>query len=173
MYREKPNNTALKATAGIVVILAVVVLTILSEMSESNRQQAIASQPAVVTAPSAPSSTETTPAPNQADTGTSAAATGPKDGTYVVTTQYYVPSGYENVKVTVTIRGEVITDSGVVGSEKDRESRAFQRDFTSGYKSKVVGKKISELKLSTVAGASLTTQAFNDALVDIQKQAKA
>jgi uncharacterized protein with FMN-binding domain len=95
-----------------------------------------------------------------------------KDGTYSAASDYFVPPGNENIEVTVTLASQVITDISVKNSENDRQSADFQDEFTAGYKSKVVGQKLRGFKLSSVAGASDTTRAFNDALDQIASKAQ-
>jgi K+/H+ antiporter YhaU regulatory subunit KhtT len=73
----------------------------------------------------------------------------------------------------LTIAGNIVTDSSLQQTATEREDEQYQGAFESEYKSNVVGKKISELSLSRVAGASLTNDGFNSALADIENQAKA
>jgi uncharacterized protein with FMN-binding domain len=114
-------------------------------------------------------STDTT----SSDTSTTASTDGLKDGTYSATASYFVPPGQESIKVSLTLSGGTITDVSVVNSENDHDSAEFQADFTDGYKTKVVGQKISGLQISSVAGASDTTDGFNEALSQIQSEAQA
>ncbi|MDB5160541.1 MAG: hypothetical protein JWO99_804 [Candidatus Saccharibacteria bacterium] len=168
MYPEKPSNMALKVTSGIVVIIAVVLVTIASAVSANEKKQQTATTANQTTSASIGATTSTTTTPS-----TSASSTTYKDGTYTASNQYYVPHGYEDIKVTLTVKSGVVADSTVVNSENDRESQIFQEDFASAYKSYVVGKNIDGLNLSSVAGASDTTNGFNSAVNDIQNQAKA
>jgi uncharacterized protein with FMN-binding domain len=169
MYPEKPTNTALKVTSGVAVIIAVVLVTIASAVSANDKKQQTATTANQTT--SASISATTTPATST--TTTPSTSTSYKDGTYTASNQYYVPHGYEDIKVTLTVKSGVVTSSTVVNSENDRESQIFQEDFASMYKSYVVGKNIDGLNLSSVAGASDTTSGFNSAVNDIQNQAKA
>lgn len=96
-----------------------------------------------------------------------------KDGSYAFTSQYFVPHGSEAIQVDVTLQSGVISDVSVQNSENDFDSARYQEDFASVYKSYVVGKKLSGLQLSIIAGASDTTQAFINALSHIAAQAQA
>jgi uncharacterized protein with FMN-binding domain len=96
-----------------------------------------------------------------------------KDGTFSATSTYRVPHGSESIRVTLTLRGGVVTNSTVQNSENDRESASYQEDFASQYQSGVVGQKISDLNLDSVAGASDTTSGFNEAVAQIAQQAQA
>lgn len=96
-----------------------------------------------------------------------------KDGTYQATSNYIVPSGKESIKLTLTVKSGVVTDSSIVNSESNFQSAQFQLDFVDAYKQYVVGKKVNEIKLDYVAGASETTLGFNQALSRIAQQAQA
>ena len=163
MYPAPPNNSKQKAVASFIVILAVVLVTVGVNAYNAHQKPTTATAP-TSTQPSTDSSASTT-----ADTGSTSSF---KDGTYTADSQYYVPQGYEDIKVTLTIKNGVVTDSQIVNSEGDRDSQAYQEAFASLYKSNVVGKSISGLQLSYIAGASDTTQAFNDALNQIRNEAQ-
>jgi hypothetical protein len=96
-----------------------------------------------------------------------------KNGTYSATGSYDSPGGEEHVRVTLTLSSNVITTANVQSGANDPTAQTYQDSFISGYKSQVVGKKISTIKLSNVSGSSLTSQGFNDALNQIENQAKA
>lgn len=92
---------------------------------------------------------------------------------YSATTNYSVPEGHTDaIKVTVVVDSNGIIESvTATHNASNRESREYQQRFDSGYKSQVVGKKIQDLgSLSRVSGASLTTNAFNDAMKKIKAQ---
>jgi hypothetical protein len=95
------------------------------------------------------------------------------DGLYSASSNYYVPHGNESIQVSITLKDGVISNASIRNSESDRESAQYQEDFASVFKSYVVGKKISSLKLGVVAGASDTTQGFNNALSQIALKAQA
>ena len=96
-----------------------------------------------------------------------------KNGTYEATGSYSTPGGRESIDLTVTLADGVITNTTVSGSGLTSDSREHQAEFASGYKSLVVGKNIDEVSLSRVAGSSLTSNGFNDALEQIKTDAKA
>ncbi len=96
-----------------------------------------------------------------------------KDGTYTADGSYNTPTSTEVISVTLTIKNDVITDSSITNNPQARESQQYQSKFISGYKSLVVGKKISEVNLGRVSGSSLTPIGFNTALAKIKSQAKA
>lgn len=95
-----------------------------------------------------------------------------KDGTYSASSSYYVPHGQESIQVTLTLKNGVVTDSSVTNSETNYESASYQEGFAQEYKSYVIGKNIKDVQLSYVAGASDTTNGFNDAVNSIMSQAQ-
>lgn len=96
-----------------------------------------------------------------------------KDGTYSATGTYMSPGGNENLPVTLVVKGDVVTDATVTVGATKNESVNWQKAFIFGYKTQVIGKKISEISLSKVSGSSLTPKGFMDALAKIETQAKA
>ena len=96
-----------------------------------------------------------------------------KDGTYSATGSYMSPGGEEQIKVTLTLANDVITDATVTSLAYDRTSQRYQKMFISGYKQYVIGKDISAVNLTYVSGSSLTPAGFDSALQNIESQAKA
>lgn len=95
------------------------------------------------------------------------------DGEYDATGSYQTPGGSERIGVKVTVKDGVVTDADLTEMGTTGEAKEYQSRFASGYRSEVVGKKVSEIKLDRVAGSSLTSSGFNDAINDIAKQAQA
>ena len=77
------------------------------------------------------------------------------------------------MSVSLTLTDDVITNAQVASGSGDRTSLQYQGVFISAYKQYVVGKKIADLQLSVISGASLTTTGFNTALARIKSQAAA
>ena len=96
-----------------------------------------------------------------------------KDGSYSATGSYLSPGGRESVELTVTIKDGVITDTSITTDAASNDARRYQKLFADNYKEFVVGKKVNGLSLSRVAGSSLTSNGFNDALDEIRDEAKA
>jgi len=117
--------------------------------------------------------TETTTPVSNTDTDSDAVASSYKDGTYSATGSYSSPGGRESIKLTVTIKDGIITSTSLDEKASNGEAKEYQDDFDSGYKTLVVGKNIDEVSLSRVAGSSLTSNGFNDALDEIKSDAKA
>ncbi|MEV7637623.1 FMN-binding protein [Pseudarthrobacter enclensis] len=130
----------------------------------------------------APSAAEDGPAP--ADTGT--AATTPaggetalagsgsnyKDGTYSADGNYVSPNGNETVGVQLTLASGTVTDVRITEHPSNPNTRKFQGEFAGGIAAQVVGRNIDELKVSKVAGSSLTSGGFNQAVEKIKSEAR-
>lgn len=125
------------------------------------------------------STAETTQAEDGADTEqttdvvSDATTSDYKDGIYEATGSYSSPGGRESIELTVTIKDGIITSTSIVTNAKSGDSRVYQTAFAGGYKDLVVGKSVDSVSLSRVAGSSLTSNGFNDALDEIKADAKA
>lgn len=95
------------------------------------------------------------------------------DGTYKATSSYRTPESTEAIDVSITVAHNIITDVSIDQVARKRDSEFYQEQFAANYKSEVVGKNINEVNLSRVAGSSLTSSGFNDALDVIKQDAKA
>ena len=97
-----------------------------------------------------------------------------KDGNYTVTTSYTAPSRTtHDVTTTLKIVNDVVTEARVnFGGEEAETSSQYQSRFSQNYQSEVVGKKLDSISLTRVGGASLTTGAFNKALVQVKAEAR-
>ncbi len=94
-----------------------------------------------------------------------------KDGAYTADGTYMTPEGEEKITVTLTLKGNAITEVNTTSNPVHHESRQYQTFFQNNYKKLVVGKKIDEVNLSRVSGSSLTPIGFNAALNAIKQQA--
>jgi uncharacterized protein with FMN-binding domain len=130
----------------------------------------------------APSATQSTPATSAGGTSSSApAATSSslatsgstyKDGTYSADGTYVSPNGTETVGVELTLASGKVTAVEITQHPSNPNTRKFQGEFAGGIAAQVVGKSIDELKVSKVAGSSLTSGGFNDAVEKIKSEAK-
>jgi uncharacterized protein with FMN-binding domain len=157
---EQPNKLH-PAIAALVVIFLVSISTAavaLLNSNDANHPQELASTP---TLNSSSSSNNTTTSPTNTL----------KDGEYTADATYATPGGNESVGVTLTLKDGIIADINLMQHATGGETAEYQSRFASGYKQLVVGKKINTVTLSRVAGSSLTSNGFNDALEQIQKDA--
>ena len=95
------------------------------------------------------------------------------DGTYTADGSYQTPETVESVSVTLTIADGVVKDVKVTGDPKARETEQYQGQFIKGISDEVVGKSLDDLKVDRVAGSSLTSGGFNEAVASIKEQAAA
>ena len=118
----------------------------------------------------------TTDTAENTDTGqsTGTGSTGSyADGTYTADGSYATPESVETISVTVTLQDDVITAVEVTGDPQKRESEQYQGEFIGGIADVVVGEDIDEINVSRVAGSSLTSGGFNDAIETIKAEAAA
>ncbi|MDP5228408.1 MULTISPECIES: hypothetical protein [Arthrobacter] len=95
-----------------------------------------------------------------------------KDGTYSADGHYVSPNGDETVGVTLTLASGKVTDVQITTHPSSANTQLFQNRFAGGIKDLVVGKSIDELGgITRVAGSSLTSGGFEDAVAAIKKRA--
>ena len=95
------------------------------------------------------------------------------DGTYTADGSYSTPESVETISVTVTLESDVITEVEVSGDPQKAESEQYQGQFIGGISDAVVGQDIDEISVSRVAGSSLTSGGFNQAIDAIKAEAAA
>ncbi|HAS32797.1 MAG TPA: hypothetical protein DCS84_10935 [Microbacterium sp.] len=105
--------------------------------------------------------------------GSSGSAAPYTDGTYTAEGSYATPESVEVVTVTVTLEDDVITAVEVVGDPTNAESERYQSEFIGGIAAEVVGKDIDDVSVTRVAGSSLTSGGFTQALDQIKADAAA
>lgn len=126
----------------------------------------------------APAGTGSPTTPGTADQGGGAPAPtgGPyADGQYSVTESYGIVDGVieeDSIDVTLTLRGGLITQVSVTGSGLTDTSRDFIADFAEEIDGVVVGRSVEDAHVTALAGASKTSEAFNDAVDAIAEQAR-
>jgi uncharacterized protein with FMN-binding domain len=125
-----------------------------------------AQQPA---AQETPSSTSETSAPGSSALASSGA--GYKDGTYSADGNYTSPNGTETVGVQLTLANGTVSAVEITEHPSNPNTRKFQGEFAGGIADQVVGKSLDEISVSKVAGSSLTSGGFNQAVEEIKAQA--
>lgn len=93
------------------------------------------------------------------------------DGTYTADGAYQTPETLEEISVSLTLEGGIVTEVTVTGDPQARETEQYQGEFIDGIAEEVVGIAIDDLDVSRVAGSSLTSGGFNSAVEDIKSQA--
>ncbi len=94
-----------------------------------------------------------------------------EDGTYTAEGSYQTPETVETVSVTLTLEDSVVTEVEMSGDPQAPETERFQGQFIDGIADEVVGKHLDELDVDRVAGSSLTSGGFNQAVDAIKEQA--
>lgn len=155
---------AKKPNAAIVALIVIVLIGAVAGGAfyvVNNKDTTTGSQQEVITPPS--------DTPSQ---GSDAVAETFKDGVYTATGSYLSPGGEESVGVEITLKNDVITSATVSPHAASSTSTQYQGEFVANFKPLVIGKDISEVRLSRVAGSSLTSGGFNEALEQIKSEAK-
>ncbi|HYP73842.1 MAG TPA: hypothetical protein VEP72_07085 [Microbacterium sp.] len=120
-----------------------------------------------------PSATATADAGSTATTEPAASDSVYTDGTYTAEGSYQTPESVETISVTVTLEDDVVTAVEVTGNPTKRESEQYQGQFIGGISDEVVGKSLDDISVSRVAGSSLTSGGFNQAIDQIKLDATA
>ena len=120
----------------------------------------------------APGQASSPQAPSAAPSAAAGAATY-KDGTYSADGNYVSPNGNETVGVELTLAGGAVTGVKITPHPTNPNTRKFQGEFAGGIQSQIVGKKLDDIKVSKVAGSSLTSGGFNQAVEKIKSEAGA
>jgi uncharacterized protein with FMN-binding domain len=110
-----------------------------------------------------------TTAPDATDTTTTTGSY--TDGDYSESAEYQSPNGTEEITVDVTLADGVITAVTVTGDGDNPNSKLYQSKFAGGIADVVVGKSIDDISVDKVAGSSLTSAGFNDAIDAIKADA--
>lgn len=92
-----------------------------------------------------------------------------KDGEYVAEGIY--AKGKNSINVKLTLSDDTISNVEVTPMATNRMSLGLQKKFAVAVPEVAEGKLINEVHLDRLAGSSLTTQGFNDALEKIKAEA--
>jgi len=168
---KKINTSGLLGIGSGIAVLFSTVVFMLSKAGSSEAKPVIATP--TPTATQQLENQSTTTALPSTITPTTTNTSNLKNGTYTSTVSYNVPHGStDSITVTATIANGVITDVKNAHYAADRESQSYQNWFELEYKPLVIGKTPTNVLLSRIGGASLTTNAFNRAISNIQVKAK-
>ncbi len=87
------------------------------------------------------------------------------------TAKYTTPARItHDIGVTLTLEGDMVKDVVVNFDNGKGPANDYQKRFESSYRTEVIGKKLSEVSLARVGGASLTSGGFNEAVAAIKSQ---
>jgi uncharacterized protein with FMN-binding domain len=93
------------------------------------------------------------------------------DGTFEAAGAYQSPNGSENITVIVSLKDDIVTDVEIVTNPANPTTANYQGQFSEGIGALVVGEDIDFLDVTVVAGSSLTSQGFREALSVIKADA--
>lgn len=94
------------------------------------------------------------------------------DGLYTGNGTYTSPNGRENIVVFLTLAGGIVTEVTVTPGANNPTVAFYQGEFVGGIAAEVVGKHIDELDVTRVAGSSLTSGGFREAVAQIRDDAR-
>lgn len=181
---NKSHSSATPKIVGATLLVAIVSIAVYTLLLAPNNTESSAvaletanssqsSQNSSTTSKSTIETTQTTTTPSNTSSSSTSSnqTTVYRDGTYTASKVYNVPHAQNTIDVTITVEGEIVTAISVNDDYTDHESAEYISSFESAIKSKVVGKKLADISLSRVGGASLTTSAFSSALGIVKSDA--
>jgi len=96
------------------------------------------------------------------------------DGTYTTQTSYFTPRRTEHtMDVTLTLEGDIVTDVSILWDGSAAPKTPSHSGFDAAFEAEVIGQPLNEIFLSRVGGASLTSEAFNEAVETVEIEASA
>lgn len=163
------DNTALKGLIAIVVIAALVGGTIF--LNQDDDEAASSETATTQTTQTAQNTSNEAPVDNSDGEMDPDADNTYTNGTYTASGTYNSPGGNESLDVTVTLEDDTITSVDIAPGANHPTSVQFQDSFISGIAELVVGVSLDDADVDFVAGSSLTSRGFNQALDEIKGQA--
>ena len=158
-------------TVAVVGLAIFVVFALLGGSTAAAQNPGIAS--ASTSTSIAPAQSTTQPTANSVATGTAASGSY-KDGQYTSTQSYYVPHGGSNsITVTLTVANGKISAVTAKDQYSDGESSMYVSGFENEVSADASNQSLSSYSPSRIGGASLTTEAFAQAIDAIKAQATA
>lgn len=157
-------KSSTKVIAGVVIVLVIAMFVYWTQRDQAPMEQTNNTNTTENTDTNTATPTETA--------SSTPVSSSYKDGNYNVVTDYMSPGGPDQLGIDLTLKGNVITSVKVTNMAGDSTSKMYQNKFISGINSAVVGKNISDLKIGVVSGASLASNAFNKALVEVRTKAQ-
>jgi uncharacterized protein with FMN-binding domain len=91
------------------------------------------------------------------------------NGDYAATGEY--ANGKNSIAVKLSLQNDAISGVEVTPMATNKMSLGLQKKFAIAIAEEVVGKSINDVHLDKLAGSSLTTKGFNDAIEKIKLEA--
>jgi uncharacterized protein with FMN-binding domain len=104
-------------------------------------------------------------------TGAAPSAQSYLDGTYAAGGSYTSPGGITGIDVAVQLKDDIISWVLITPGTFVGDPGKFQQQFAAAIPDAVIGKDIDSIVISRIAGSSLTSIAFNQALDKIKREA--
>lgn len=95
-----------------------------------------------------------------------------QDGSYRAKGSYLTPGGAESIGVRLSVAGDRIVSAQVEVEATSPTARQFQSQFATRYADQVVSRDLDSVDVSRLAGASLTSLGFDNALTQIRSAAR-
>ncbi len=172
MEPEQNNNKTMITKVAIGAVTIALIAGVGVYLSQEKKKEDGAVEESVVTEESTPTPTQPVTSSQPTVAAEIALAYDYRDGTYKATGTYTSPAGKENVSISLTLTGDVITAATFSGQAENPGSKNWQSEFSKGFNQVVVGKDIDSLSLGVVNGSSLTPKGFMDAVASVKTQAK-
>ena len=156
----------------VIVALAVALFTIspkeeVGTATDTTQVEVKTEEEAAVVPSTYTTETPTTPQEITTDDDTAAQALATLTGAAKYTTPARIT---HDIEVSLTLEGDLVKDVVVNFDKGNGPANDYQKRFESSYKTAVIGQKLSNLSLSRVGGASLTSGGFNEAVSQIKAQ---
>ena len=94
-----------------------------------------------------------------------------RDGSFQANGTYQSPNGSENIIVVLELENDIVTGVEVTINPNNPTTANYQGQFADGIDDIVVGQDIDTLDVTVVAGSSLTSNGFREALNAIKADA--
>jgi uncharacterized protein with FMN-binding domain len=94
-----------------------------------------------------------------------------RDGSFQANGTYQSPNGSENIIVVLELQNDIVTDVEITVNPNNPTTANYQGQFADGIGELVIGQDIDTLDVTVVAGSSLTSNGFREALNAIKADA--
>jgi len=94
-----------------------------------------------------------------------------RDGSFQADGPYESPAGGESIIVVVELENDIVTNVEIGLYPTSATSSTYQDKFAGGIGELVIGQDIDEIDVTVVAGSSLTSSGFREALTLIKAEA--
>ncbi|MCA9346461.1 hypothetical protein KC960_03140 [Candidatus Saccharibacteria bacterium] len=169
------NNTYNQSTPKIVGFAVISMIVIVMMYVFFIKDNGLTDKQSIVSTSTNQSTNSTTSSAGTASSNnsnsTQSVTTTYKDGTYTKTIDYRVPNGTNSLTVTMVVTNGAVDSVKTTSNYTDYESKYYISGFENSINTAVKGKKLSSLSIGRIGGASLTSNAFNNAVKNIRTDA--